>query len=68
MTTLQQLQEEIGMDWFGRSVTLAKAGNQCVSCGKIANEFRDERSRKEYNISCMCQTCQDEVFGQFVDG
>ena len=56
------------MTFFGRSHSLAKAGNQCVSCGKSATEFRDERSKKEYNISSMCQICQDEVFSQFVDG
>ena len=60
--------EEISMTFFGRSHSLAKAGNQCVSCGNSATEFRDERSKKEYNISSMCQICQDEVFSQFVDG
>ena len=41
-------------------------GTQCVTCGsdKIKPEdFRDDLSRKEFTISCMCQECQDSVFG-----
>lgn len=48
---------------FGRSRSLAKAGNSCVICGKSANEFRDELSQREYGISGLCQACQDEIFG-----
>jgi hypothetical protein len=39
----------------------------CVTCdearGLVATSFRDDISRKEYSISGMCQSCQDEVFG-----
>jgi hypothetical protein len=39
----------------------------CVTCdeaqGLIATSFRDDVSRKEYQISGMCQSCQDDVFG-----
>lgn len=35
----------------------------CTMCKKDASHFRDELSRKEYNISGLCQQCQDEVFG-----
>ncbi len=35
----------------------------CVSCHEKANSFRDDLSRKEYTISGLCQTCQDDVFG-----
>jgi len=34
------------MRFFDRSVSLAKAGNQCVCCGKNATEFRDEISKQ----------------------
>ena len=38
---------------------------QCPTCGKQVDmaEFRDALSRKEYGISHMCMSCQDEVFG-----
>ena len=64
MSTMEQFQEDISMKLFGRSVSLAKAGNQCVCCGKSATEFRDEISKREYRISSLCQHCQDEVFAQ----
>ena len=37
--------------------------NKCVTCGGDATEFRDSVSEKEYQISKMCQACQDSVFG-----
>ena len=64
MSTMEQFQEDISMKFFGRSVSLAKAGNQCVCCGKNATEFRDEISKRECRISSLCQHCQDEVFAQ----
>lgn len=54
--------ENISLDLFGRSRTLAMAGCACVTCGKSAENFRDEISRREYSISGMCQACQDIVF------
>lgn len=35
----------------------------CISCLKPATEFNDPLSEKEYSISCLCQKCQDEIFG-----
>jgi len=37
----------------------------CATCGNDAQNhaFRDVLSWKEFNISGMCQKCQDEVFG-----
>lgn len=55
--------DELSLNLFGRSRSLAKAGNGCVSCGKPATTFRDERSKKEYEISGLCQTCQNSIFG-----
>lgn len=41
--------------------------NHCVpppiGCGKPALKFRDERSRREFAISGLCQKCQDAFFG-----
>lgn len=65
MSQLEQFKDQIAMTIFGRSVALAKAGNQCVSCGKPADNFKNESSRREYNISQLCQTCQDDIFCPF---
>ncbi len=37
---------------------------KCPFCGKDPNVkgFKDELSMKEYEISGLCQDCQDEVF------
>jgi len=47
-------------------VTCIKEGT-CITCdeaqGLKATSFRDDVSRKEYAISAMCQSCQDDVFG-----
>lgn len=42
-----------------------KAEGKCPFCGKnidVENEFRDEISKKEFGISGMCQSCQDDFF------
>jgi hypothetical protein len=36
----------------------------CVKCDKPANSFRDEESEVEFDISGLCQDCQDEVFDE----
>lgn len=35
---------------------------KCASCYEDATEFKDEISAKEYNISGLCQKCQDKYF------
>lgn len=37
----------------------------CPFCNKKIDpsEFRDKRSRDEYQISGLCQSCQDLMFG-----
>jgi len=44
----------------GRASSIAQ--NNCVTCKGDASSFKDELSEKEFTISGMCQTCQDEVF------
>lgn len=34
----------------------------CTWCHKPLTPFRDMLSEKEYTISGLCQTCQDETF------
>ena len=63
MSVLEQYKENLSMKLFGRSAILAKAGNQCVECGKPADKFRDDVSAREYKISACCQDCQDLFWG-----
>lgn len=41
------------------------AVGKCPLCGNPVNreDFRDELSMREFNISGMCQKCQDRIFG-----
>jgi len=52
-------------DLAGRSTAIRKGF--CVpppyGCGKKVDTFNDERSRREYTISGLCQECQDKIFG-----
>ena len=37
---------------------------KCVFCHSevYVNSFKDKLSLKEFKISCICQSCQDEFF------
>lgn len=35
----------------------------CTWCKKPVTNFRDPLSAREYEISGLCQVCQDETFG-----
>ena len=51
---------------FGVDRVKTISGGTCVACdaeGIIASSFSDDLSRKEYSISGMCQSCQDDLFG-----
>lgn len=36
--------------------------NTCWCCGKTADNFKDEISLREFKISGLCQSCQDDIF------
>ena len=36
--------------------------NMCTFCHGEAIEFKDALSKREYEISGLCQTCQDKVW------
>jgi len=48
---------------FGKAVDLVEKG-LCPICEKPVNEkdFKDELSRKEFDISGLCQPCQNKIF------
>ena len=45
-------------------MTQNKAEGICPFCGKLIQieEFRDELSKKEFALSGLCQSCQDDFF------
>lgn len=36
----------------------------CVWCKKSLTPFRNQISEREHQISGMCQSCQDDTFGE----
>lgn len=50
---------------FPEAVANVEAG-RCATCGIEMKDqkFRDALSQKEFEISGMCQVCQDETFGK----
>lgn len=55
-------------DVFGFDVTEYIKQRKCVpvpwGCGKPITRFINSISEREYNISGLCQECQDEIFGK----
>ena len=59
---MEKFLENTAQQFFGRS----RNDSACVTCGsdKISRaDFSDNLSWKEFNISHLCQRCQDSVFG-----
>lgn len=54
--------DELAKAAFGRTKSEAIKKGICVNCGKPADEFKDELSAREFEISQLCQSCQDSVF------
>jgi len=51
------------MSVFGVDRVGSITDDKCVSCKEDATKFTDALSRKEYGISGLCQSCQDQIFG-----
>jgi hypothetical protein len=60
---MQNMIDGLSKTLFGRSQAECSALRTCVICGGDATSFRDAVSAREYEISGMCQKCQDETFG-----
>ena len=48
---------------FGVDRKQSITNNICTMCRKPATEFKDELSKREFQISGLCGDCQDEIFG-----
>jgi hypothetical protein len=59
---MQQALDNLTQFVYGLSNSDAGKQNICIVCKQSVGEFRDERSAQEYQISRLCQVCQDKVF------
>lgn len=60
---MQNFLDELSSELFGNSLSAAVDAGFCVMCSNEAKRFRNPQSRKEFQISGMCQDCQDSFFG-----
>jgi predicted amidophosphoribosyltransferase len=49
---------------FGQKAGKRLDDGLCPRCGKPAQQFRDCTSEREYEISGLCQKCQDVIFAE----
>ena len=54
---------QLQMEMFGMTRDEAQSKSICVSCKTPVNKFKDDISKREYQLSAFCQKCQDNVFG-----
>ena len=60
---MEKILNDLTKTMFNRERT----GEHCVVCGStkiLMEDFVDDLSWKEWQISHMCQICQDEVFNE----
>ena len=54
--------QKFQIDHFGMTTTEAQSKKICILCKKSAEKFKDSLSKQEYELSAMCQKCQDKIF------
>ena len=59
--------DTLSLQMFGKSRSEAIRQNICVSCGGEADGFIDIKSKREFAISGLCQSCQDSLFDSIGD-
>ena len=56
---LQESIDELAEAMWGKTQTSCIKDGVCMICHSPANEFKDEISAREFEISGFCQICQD---------
>lgn len=62
MTDLEKLSDLFSDARYPENLAVAKTNETCVRCNRPAREFRSLPAKVEYEISALCQDCQDELF------
>ncbi len=63
MSRLAQLMETFEDTDYVYHYRSAKSSHACVACGMQAGAFIYECAELEFEVSGLCQQCQDEYFG-----
>ncbi|MFH1490475.1 MAG: hypothetical protein ABII06_16325 [Pseudomonadota bacterium] len=59
---VQKLLDLMSNHSYEANYAIAKATRTCVICRNAARVFRDASAKLEYDVSALCQGCQDEYF------
>jgi hypothetical protein len=59
MTNLQRLLSFLSEPDYATKSRVAQNSNTCVMCKKKAKEFSTELAKFEYNVSTLCERCQE---------
>lgn len=62
MSRTQELLAIFSAESYDARYAQAKANHTCIRCEGRAIIFRDALARLEYEVSALCQKCQDECF------
>lgn len=63
MEKFYELLECLSSNDYQVNYTMAKSNFTCIMCGRQPGKFKDAATRLEYDISALCQDCQDACFG-----
>jgi hypothetical protein len=59
---MQSILDTLAFTQYGRYTSSSIENGICVSCGQAAKIFTDTTSKREYEITALCQPCQDQTF------
>jgi hypothetical protein len=62
MEKMQPLLDTFLLPEYKTRYRSAKSTHTCLMCGNPARGFRDEWAKLRYEISALCQECQDRYF------
>jgi hypothetical protein len=62
MTKAMELIEVLSDPKYRASYANAKASGTCIKCKKPARNYRTTSAKLEYDVSGLCQNCQDYFF------
>jgi len=60
MSRLEQLIDILSHRGYNSRYRSAKSSRTCLICASAAREFSDQWAKLEYEVSALCQRCQDE--------
>jgi hypothetical protein len=60
---VSERQRRVASVFFGKEAKERLEQNLCPRCGGPRRDYRDHASRREAEITGLCQRCQDFIFG-----